>query len=162
MLCSPTMLLAAVASKVETLVDRTLGTNIGDMTGNGGLAASFNGTTSSSYAVSSVATASPCYVGKNHGSAKYPSKIVVYGPNDLGYSSGAGTVTLDFMVSNSAPANASDGISLGQISFTDQTDESAGRTITASNTSTAYQYWWVKITCGTNIVCTEVQMYELI
>lgn len=153
---------AGASGGVETLVDRTLGTNIGNMTGNGGLAASFDGTTSQGYASCSVGTSNPSYVGKDHGSAKYPSKIIAYGPNNLGYSSGAGTVTLYFMVNNSSPASATDGTSLGSTSFTDLGDESTGRTITASDTSTAYRYWWLRIECGTNICCAEVQMYELV
>lgn len=149
-------------SLTETLVDRTTGTNIGTFTSNGGLAAVFNGTTSESYTVSGVHIGTDGYVGKTHSAAKICSRVVCHGANNLGYSSLSGSVTIELYGKNgSAPSSSTDGTLLGSITFTDQSDESAGRQITSSDQTTAYTHWFCRVTSGANLVFTELVMYEL-
>lgn len=147
----------------ETLVDRTLGTNIGTFTGNGGLAAVFNGTTSQSYTVSGVHTGGDGYVGKTHPAARICSRVVCHGAVDLGFSSVNNSCTLELYGKNgSAPSSSTDGTLLGSITFTDQTNESAGREIVSSDQSTAYDHWFVRVTSTANLVMTEIVMYEML
>lgn len=154
---------------VETLIDRTLGTNIGDMTSSGNLAASFDGTTNQAPASCSsktVAGSTGGFVGKDHGSGKIPSKVIVYGSNSGGYRNVDNTIVLDFRVSNSAPSAGSDGSSVGSISFTNLDSEATGRTITSSDTTNSYRYWWVRVTCTSDVSTdslriAEIQMYEM-
>ena len=156
-------LLAAKKSAVETLVDRTLGTNIGTFTGNGGLASVFDGTTSQSYTVSGVHTGADGYVGKTHSAAKVCSRVVCYGAVDLGFSSVNNSCTLELYGKNgAAPSSSSDGTLLGSVTFTDTSNESAGRTITSSDQTTAFTHWFVRVQSTANLVFTELAMYEMV
>lgn len=148
---------------VETLVDRTLGTKIGNMTLNGGLAAGFDGTTSQGYATSPTVAGAVGWIGKTHAAGKVCSKVIVHGCNDIGYSSLNNSCTITLYGKNGgAPGSSTDGTSIGSITFTDTADESAGRTITSTDQSTAYTHWWVEIASSANIVMAELVMYELI
>ena len=157
------MLLSKGGSRTETLVDRTTGTNIGTFTGNGGLASVFDGNTSQSYTVSGVHTGTDGYVGKTHGAAKICSRVICYGANDLGFSSVNNSCTLELYGKNgAAPSSSTDGTLLGSVTFTDTSNESAGRTITSSDQSTAYTHWFVRVTSTANLVMTELVMYEMV
>lgn len=147
----------------SSAISGATGTNIGDMTGNGGLAACFDGTTNkpnSTSASKSAATLS--YVGKNYSAS--PKKIAqaqTYGSNESGYVGTANpSVTIKLWGKNgSAPANASDGTELGTVTFTDTNNlTNDPRTITSSDTTTSYDYVWVSITGnGTNAtLCAQV------
>ena len=81
-----------------SLISQATGTNIGDMTANGGLAAAFDGNLSQAYAAAAVRTANTGYVGKNYSaSPKIIAQAIVYGSNNTGHDgTGAATnVTLD-------------------------------------------------------------------
>ena len=69
----------------------TGGTNIGNMTSNGGLAAAFNGTTSQAVAASAYLTgSSPGTVGKNWGgTSNIVTACTVYGPNNVDFDTGS-------------------------------------------------------------------------
>lgn len=154
---------AGASGGVETLIDRTLGTNIGTFTTNGGLASIFDGTTNQGFGVSGVATSSPSYAGKTHGAAKIFSRATVYGSNDAGFSSSNGSCTLDVYGKNgAAPSGPTDGTIIGTVTFTDTSNESAGRSITSTDTSTAYLHWWVTLTGATNHIMSEIVWYELV
>lgn len=133
-------------------IDRTTGTNIGDMANSGGLAAAFDGTTSQAAAacatLNSVNSASSAYVGKTTAVPTAIESATVHGSNDAGYLSVDNpTITLTlFGKQGSAPANSGDGTSLGSINFTDTNDESAGRAITSSDTATYWDHVWVRVT----------------
>lgn len=147
----------------ETLVDRTLGTNIGTFTGNGGLAAVFDGNTNQGYAVSGIVVGADGYVGKTHSAAKICSRVVCHGSNDAGYSSTNGSCTIQLYGKNSsAPSSGTDGTLLGSITFTDTSNESTGREIVSSDQSTAYTHWWIRVTSTANLIVTELVMYELV
>jgi hypothetical protein len=93
------------------------------------------------------------WFGNNLGSLKKISKVIIYGSSDSGYNQGAngafcakttGTYTAYLYAKTTAPASATDGTLLGQISFTGGTlNESGGREITSSDTTNTYQYVWV-------------------
>lgn len=144
------------------------GTNIGDFTAAGGLAAAFDGNTSQTPAAGARKTGNTtAYVGKNHGSSVYKLSSVIVrrcsvGADPAGFANSGSTFTLTLYGKNSAPASATDGTSLGtqasvSISGTDQT-------INSTDTSTAYQYFWVAFTGGDgggSFYCAEVEFYVL-
>lgn len=152
----------------EVLWDRTTGTNIGDMTGGGGLAAAFDGNLSQANSASAVGAnrgATGGYVGKDFGSgnAKPLSKIVVRSTNNIGFTN-TGNVTLTLYGKNTAPANPSDGTSLGTNSIGSGGSNSTDYTVTSSDTVTAYRYAWAKIaSSGVNAdcYCCELSIYYI-
>jgi hypothetical protein len=136
--------LGALTSGLE--IDRTLGTNIGDAIGGGGLAAAFNGTTSETAASGAQLNASTSfYVGKTGNIPRYISKVTCYGSNNAGYVASADpTITLTLCGKNgSAPANSTDGTVLGSITFTDSANESTGRDIVSTVQDQKFDHWWV-------------------
>ena len=154
-----------LTARHPVLVDRTAGTNIGDMTGGGGLAAAFDGTKSQVSTACAYNASAAGYVGKTHAAAKIISHVVVYGANNNGYVftvNPAMTITL-YGKNGAAPASATDGTSLGSISFTDATDESAGRTIISIDQGTAWLHNWVYINDGAADahICAELEIYEI-
>jgi len=158
--------LIIIDGAVETLIDRTTGTNIGNMTLGGGLAAVFDGTTNQTAAAGAGISASPGYVGKTHAAGKAISKIIVHGSNNVGYvNTGTTTsVTITLYAKNGVPASATDGTSLGSITFNQSaTNESAGRTITSSDQVTTYTNYWAYVNGGANSTYfIELVAYEMI
>ena len=132
-------------------IDRTTGTNIGDMTAGGGLAGAFDGSTTQSGGAaqkSSVSSSGSAYVGKTVAVPTAIESVTVFGTSSNGYVATVNpTVVLTLYGKNgSAPANSSDGTTLGSISFTDTANESTGRSITSSDTATYWDHVWVKLT----------------
>lgn len=158
----------AGGSPVETLVDRTTGTNIGNMTSGGasGLAPSFDGITNQVAAAATGITGSPGYVGKAHAIGKKLSRVICYGSNNVGYvNTGTTTsVTITLYGKNGTPASATDGTSLGSITFNQNAvNESTGRQINSSDTTTAYTNYWVYINGGAeSTYFAELVVYEMI
>jgi hypothetical protein len=150
-----------VQATATSVVSGGTGTNIGNMTNVGGLAASFDGTTSASNTGSSYLASTSGYVGKTYSPGKRIAQVVTHGTNNLGYTStGTPTVTLTLRgKTGSAPANATDGTTLGSISFTDTSDESVGRTITSNDTTTTWDHVWVTISVG---VSNDLYFVEII
>lgn len=155
----------------SALIDRTLGTNIGDLTANGGLAASFDGTASQNTgAASAKAAATFGYIGKTLGTAAPIYKVMVTGTSDVGYVAAINpTVTIDlYGKTGAAPANSTDGTLLGTISFTDTNNESAFRTVLngdgapAGDTATNFDHVWVRIShngAANAVYSAELQIY---
>lgn len=148
------------------LIDRTAGTNIGDMTNGGGLAEAFNGTTS--VALASCCLKSPSatqsYVGKTLANSKIFGQAVIYGSNSDGFK-GTRNVSVTINIrgkQGSAPSSATDGTIVGTITFTDTNDESAGRTIDSSNLSTSWDHIFAELLSsdsGAHCVA-ELELYE--
>lgn len=153
----------------EVLVDRTTGTAIGDMTSNGGLAASFDGVASQALLSCSRVAGFPAsgYVGKTWAVAKVFSRATIYGSNNQGYfDTDNRSVNLIIRGKNgAAPSSFSDGTSIGTVTFTDTANESAGRAITSTDTTTAWLHWFVQVqlnAAGTaQMNCAEVEWWEL-
>lgn len=127
------------------------GTAIGNATANGGLAASFDGTTSQAASASSKYAASspadPLLIGKNHGSGvtKTIAGITVVGSSDQGFQqSVSGSITIKLQ--GSTDNFSSSVVDLGTETFTD----SAGKTLTKTSgfTATAFQYHRIHVTAG--------------
>jgi hypothetical protein len=155
----------------ETLVDRTTGTIFGDMTTGGDFrSALYDGTTNQALG----GGAGPCpyktgtsgYVGKSYSAGKKFSKAIVYGPNDDGfvYASNPSVTLTVYGKNGSNPANSTDGTSIGSLTFTDTGNESAGRTITSTDTVTAYDRIWVTVSgAGSqSYSMAEIVLYELL
>jgi len=135
-----------------SIIDRTTGTNIGDMTANGGLAAAFDGDTTQGGTTTanktSVSSAGSAYVGKTTAAPTAVESVTVHGTDNQGYVASVNpstTLTL-FGKQGSAPANSGDGTSLGSTTFTDTANESTGRTINSSDTATYWDHVWVRLT----------------
>lgn len=145
---------------VQTLVDRTFGTAIGNMTSNGGLAAAFDGTTVQAEALAakgnSVAT-----IGKDWGSgnAKYISGVVIVGSSDEGMERNVGS-PFNWKLQGSDD-NFSNTVDL--YSETNVTD-SNGLTITVLSGITAttpYRYHRIEFTLGgATFHVAELSFYE--
>lgn len=124
------------------------GSNIGNMTSGGGLAAAFNGVTSTAYASCAQGGGSGSgYVGKNYSaSPKVIHSVVATPSSDQGFdsTSGAQTITLTLYGKNgSAPSSATNGTSLGSWSGTDAAG--TARTINSNDTGTAWDYVWLHV-----------------
>lgn len=138
------------------------GTLIGNMTGNGGLAAGIPGrfvqTASDGVTIIGVGHATTTaaarvgatngYIGKSFASPRRIYRATVYGTNNAGYLSGSNpsvTITL-YGKTGAAPASGTDGTVLGSVTFTDTNNESATpREIVSSNQTAAYDHVWVYI-----------------
>jgi len=148
------------------LIDRTTGTNIGNMTSNGALAAAFDGDANQANTASAgtLSGATTGYVGKTLTGPKVFGRAVVSGSNSHGYAfSATPTITLNIQGKNgAAPSGPTDGTLLGTISFTDTTDESAGRTINSTDLVNTWDHLFLEVDPGvfTNKYCAELVLYE--
>lgn len=162
---------ARSAPAVETtlglvLIDRTAGTNIGDMTANGGLTAAFDGTTAQAQldcAAEGTSTGTS-YVGKTLASAKVFGRAVVHGSNSSGFIGGSNpSVTLNVRGKDgAAPATSADGTLLGTVTFTDTADESAGRVINSTDLVNTWDHLWVELSVSGSVArfVAELVLYE--
>lgn len=93
-------------------------------------------------------SATSAYIGIELASASAVAGVTVRGSNDKGFVNGATpdvTITL-YGKAGSAPSSATDGDNLGDTgAVADTANESAGRSITSSDSSTEYDYLWVVI-----------------
>ena len=148
------------------------GTNIGDLTGNGGLAAAFDGNTNQAYTAaaykSGVGVSSGAYVGKTYSSAKQFTRAVVTpanGTSSTYWSNSYTTETHTIRIrgkTGSAPSSHSDGTSLGTAAVTNNATTAADITITDTNT---YEHVWAVIEtnggfAGSAVHLAEVVFYE--
>jgi hypothetical protein len=157
-----------VVSLTEYLIDRTTGTNIGGMTGNGGLSAAFDGVTNQVATSTATSTGGETLnsIGKTLAVPSIISKCIVFGSNNLGYSSNSPrTITLSLYGKvGSAPTSHTDGTLLGTLTpFTSLSNESTGRTITSSDLTTVYNHVLLAIAANSNtfLACAELQLYGL-
>lgn len=156
----------AGSSAVQTLIDRTLGTTIGDMTSGGGLAAAFDGTTSQAFASSAYKSASATgYVGKDWGvgNTKTVTGFVAYGSSNLGFEGEGAELTITITLQGSTDNFSSSTVSLGASAGTTNSNGLVISKLTGITTTTAYRYHRLKIDAPTNtkeIICAECQFYE--
>lgn len=140
---------------------------IGQYTFNGNLAASFNGATDTAAASCSArASNTNGYIGANLSAAnKKVWEVAIHGSNNSGYVDGADPSVTAYLYGKTggAPSNGTDGTLLGSITFTDTSNESAARTISSSDVSTAWAYVWIYFThASTNhtMYSAEISIYE--
>ena len=148
-------------SRTQTLIDRTLGTAIGNMTGSGGLAAAFDGVTNQAAAAcAELASVTTSYIGKNWGTPKLVNGFRAYAPNNVAFNGNASQITVT-LLGNSTNDTAT-ATTLGSVG---PTADSTGLVITKLTGITAalYQYHWLKLTAdlgGANNRIAEAQFFE--
>lgn len=154
---------------VETAIDRTTGTNIGNTTLFGGLAAIFDGNKSQSNGQGGAFSGNPGYCGKSYVATKKIARVKVYGTTDSGFAPGGGTpsVTLTLYVKVSgAESSGTDGTASGSATFTNTTNESSGgfggRTIVCTNPTLDVLRYWVRCDLGggVSVEMTEIEAWE--
>lgn len=136
----------ATARKVETLFDRTTGTNIGDMTSNGGLAAAFDGNTNQVRTSCATKANASGFVGKTLTAAFPISRVIVHSSNDRGFQhdaeAGAENYALSLYGKVGTPASGTDGTLLGTASGAD-IDSTITVEINSNDTTTPFDNVWV-------------------
>lgn len=135
------------------LIDRTLGTNIGDLTGTGGLAAAFDGvTTQAAAACATKFSDQRAYVGKTLAAAVKFARATIYGASDTGFCGGVNpSVTINIRgKQGAAPSSGTNGTIIGTLTFTDTADESAGRIITSTDIATEWDHLWAELSTASS------------
>lgn len=169
----PGLIIPAFSSGLGTLtaVSAGAGTAIGTMTGNGGLAASFDGTTNQAFAAASgtPAAGNTGYVGKDWGSGntKLIGSFTAYSTNDAGFNAISGnTITLSLEGSTDNFSSSIVTLFTGS-SFTDA--NSLTKTYTyptdAIDVSTPYRYHRLKVFSNSAsfiVRCAELQFSEFL
>jgi len=154
-----------IAGTSQTLIAAGDGTPIGDMTGDGGLAAAFDGDNSETFANSAtIASATTAYVGKDWGGAttKLVTGFKVWGTNDQGFVPGSNpalTVTLQGSTDNFSSSI----VSLGAASDTGDQNSLQIANLSGFDTTTAFRYHRLKIThsaTATQMGVAEVEFLE--
>lgn len=139
-------------------IPQASGTAIGDLTGNGGLAAAFDGVTDqhSSNCASIPTAATTGFIGKTLASSSAIHHVDLWGSNNHAYEiNNNGEMTLNLRAkTGAAPANSADGTLLGTLTFDDgPLNPSASeieKSITSDDTATAYDHVWVELTAATS------------
>lgn len=155
-----------VASERATLGSvLTVTSQIGSMTGGGGLASAFDGTTNQAIAASaSLSGNNAGYVGADFSAAaKRVYKAEIWGTNDQGYVTGANpSVSLSMRTKATLPANVGDGTFQGSTTFTDTANESGNvRTINCSDQFTAFEYVFIGTSTHNAVKgIAEIKFYE--
>lgn len=176
-------------SKSAVLIDRTTGTNIGDMPAGLGLAGAFDGITTQGTGPSGSAgktgvayiggpgpAGDTAYVGKTLASQKVFGKAIVYGSSNKGFSLDASGMSVEPSITltiygkqGSAPANATNGTILATSTFMDTANESFGRTLTSTDLVTGWDHLWVVVqwarrsgdtAATTTLYVAELQLFE--
>jgi len=147
-------------------IDRTAGSNIGDLIEFGGLSAAFDGVTSAAANQNAAITSGRnAWVGKTLAAPAAISHVYVYGSNNQGFVYAINptvTITL-YGKTGAAPSSGTDGTPLGAITFTDTANESAGRKIDSSDLSTEWDHVWIYIShngAANAINCAELQLFS--
>jgi len=161
---------ASTTTGGQTLIDRTAGTAIGTLTGNGGLAAAFDGDNDKTGAdcafVSSVTTS---HIGKDWGSGvtKTLTGAKTYGANNEGYSSnGSNNTGCTWDIRGGSSSDIASSVSLGSLTNQNfRVISSPGATLeklSGLTTTTAYRYHWIKLTQGTTAhnYVAECEFYD--
>lgn len=144
----------------------TGGTNIGDMTEAGGLAAAFNGNTNQAATDCSRSSVNDIgFVGKTLSSPKRFGQAVVHGSNNEGYSAGVSNRTIHIRIrgkNGAAPSGPTDGTIIGSLDFNEGTNESAGRTVVSTDISSYWDHLFVHVANdgdGERMLCGELVLF---
>lgn len=149
--------LAAPRIKELVLIDRTIGTNIGNMTIQGGLAAAFDGNAAPGFSNSASAGGTTAYVGKSLPSPRRFGQAVVYGSTDFGYMTASGNITFSvYGKQGAAPTGATNGTLIGSLATFSDGSGVQMKTINSTDLVTAWDHIWLTMvttnTSGGNIV----------
>jgi hypothetical protein len=140
------------------------GTNVGDMTERGGLAAAFDGNTNQAYAASAAKTSTTTgHVGKQYSAAKRINKVVLTGSNDLGFftASGGGADK----TGTATVQASSDGSSWTSVSSANAVAATTGGTVTITDIDQSAEYAYERVALvgasgTTQVYCAEMVLYE--
>ena len=176
--------------KITSLVNLISGTvsgvaQVGNMSAAGGLSAAFNGTTNQNAVASAqIANATIGYVGQNYSGTSATSykvqSVTIFPSTDKGFvSANGGPISgiAYLYASNSPPSSYNNGTLLGSVNLGTATVGSISTgivtlgssavSITSSDQSTAYSYWWVVIVGtfsgglgGASIQISQVQFIQ--
>jgi hypothetical protein len=148
------------------MISAAAGSNIGNMTADGGLAAAFDGNLNQDFGACCTRVAANGYVGKNDSAAPKTvgSAIVYSGTNGFDGVSTANTITISLYGKASAPASGTDGTLLGSVTLSGETNVYQSVEIPSSNTTTAWAYRWIYITTtqatSPQVNISEVRFYS--
>lgn len=143
-------------NRTTALISQAAGSTIGNMTGNGGLAAAFDGTTSQTFANGATDTTGVGTVGKDWGSGVTHdvTKFIVYAPtDDLWGASGTGQIKLQGSNNGSSWVDLHTGSSIPE--FIGSTYE-----VNTGIVAGDYRYHRVEITAAANMSVAEIEFYE--
>lgn len=141
------------------------GTNIGILTGSGGLTAAFTGVTSKlAVACSSGSGSLARYIGKSFAEPRRVHQVTIHGSSDQGYVDGVNpTVTFSiYGKTGAAPASATDGTLLGTTTFSDSGTTNP-QTLATNDRTTKFDHVWAVLSHGSgsqNIFVAECEIYE--
>jgi hypothetical protein len=155
------MFVAAKAPEL-VLIDRTEGTNRGDMTVGGGLAAVFDGVTNQAVAACAYRSVNATgYVGKTLAAPRCIGQAITFGANNAGYTSAA-NVTLNLYAKNgAAPASATDGTIIGTTGSFSNSASTNSKIINSTDLVTVWSHVWITVQhSGTGQpIMAELQLY---
>lgn len=138
------------------MIDVTALPRIGNMTRGGGLNAAFDGLPASQ----AWNEATSGWVGVDLGTPRRIDRATVSCQSNGFDASGLTTsVTLTLRAKNSAPTGPNDGVTLGQISFTD-VNAIGTREIASNNTVAEWRFVWVAVSTGVWAVVSEIALFE--
>lgn len=140
---------------VSAIINRLAGTNIGNATAFGGLAAGFDGVKNqadSSCAGRNNAVNNSTWIGKTFALPTALDDSIIHGSSNSGFVYGLNpSVTIQLYGKQGAtPANETDGTLIGTLTFTDTNNESAGRTVACTDKLTYFNHGWFRITQANN------------
>lgn len=114
----------------------------------------------------SSSTAINAYNGTDFGTGAAIAYVDFFGSADAGFfgSAGLSNITVKLFAKNSSPANGTDGVELGSITFDEKTNESVGpRRIFSNDNTTAYRYAWIYFSAnggGDQIGVAQIEFYK--
>lgn len=138
----------------DQLIPQCEGAVFGNLTqpGFAGNAAMFDGNTSNNYPdLGAYALGSSAYIGKAFAVGKTVSRALIHGWNDRGLIDDGSSGTAYLYASNAMPAHQTDGVLLGQSSFTEPTPLAYGTSleIVSGDDLTSFKYVWVVVVAAT-------------
>lgn len=148
---------------VPTLYDRTTGTNIGDGTSGGGLAAAFDGDNDE---LNNDCTfrnlGGNMWVGKTLATPAPIHSVNTWASSDAGYDGVGVSITISLYGKNgAAPSSGTDGTQLATTGSTSAPENSDPRTLTSSDPTTVYDHVWVYLQGTTNQFIAELEIYVM-
>lgn len=152
---------APTPRKVMALWDRTQGTNIGNMTGGGGIAAAWNGTVSQLAAASAQGAAGVGldWIGKTFGSPQIPALVVCKAPSDWYFAGNQGLIDLELWVKNgTAPSNSTDGQQISVLGQNHPVGLGETRLTWSIDEVNEWDHFWIRVN---NVVNATTYMGEM-
>ncbi|BCB26488.1 hypothetical protein SKTS_13740 [Sulfurimicrobium lacus] len=153
---------------MEQIIDRNIGVHFGDMDAPfpfAGVASMFDGNlVANNPNFGAYKAGTNAYIGTEFAAGKIFSRAIYYGWNDRGILDDGSAGTVYIYGKNGVPENGTDGVLIGQASFTEPSPLAYGSplTINSMDTVNAYTHIWAYVTtaAATGICGAELEMYE--